>query len=142
MAEAIANHLYGAQLEARSAGSQPKSAPNPLAIETLKRQGVPTDGLRSKCWDDVRGRGFDLVVTLCETAARETCPTFPGSPGTTHWPFPDPPTAEDPGAMFERVYAGLAQAIERFANSSGEIDQRAAEVAGFVRQRFGHIKTV
>ncbi len=136
MAEAIANHLFGDQLEARSAGSNPKLAPSPLAIETLKRHNIPTADLRSKSWDDVWGRGVDLVVTLCDSAARETCPTFPGA-GMTHWSFPDPPAAEDPEAMFETVHQGLFDAIGRFVETPGDIDQRAAEVARFVRQRFG-----
>ncbi len=138
MAEAIANYLFGGRLEAWSGGSHPKDEPNPLAIQTLKGHGVPTDDLRSKRWDDFRGRGrrFDLVVTLCDSAAGESCPTFPGA-GTTHWGFPDPPTADDAEAMFETVYQGLVEAIGRFVQTPGEIDQRAAEVAGFVRQRFG-----
>ncbi len=140
MAEAIANHLFGETLEACSGGSHPKDEPNPLAIQTLKRHGVPTDGLRSKSWDHFRGRGrgrrFELVVTLCDSAAGETCPTFPAS-GTTHWGFPDPPAADDPEAMFETVYHGLVETIARFVQTPGEIDQRAAEVARFVRQRFG-----
>ncbi len=138
MAEAIANHLFGERLEACSGGSHPKDAPNPLAIQTLKGHGVPTNDLRSKSWDHFRGRGrrFDLVVTLCDSTAGESCPTFPGV-GTTQWGFPDPPAADDPEAMFETVYQGLVDAIGRFVQTPGEIDQRAAEVAGFVRQRFG-----
>ncbi len=138
MAEAIANHLFGERLEACSRGSHPKDAPNPLAIRTLKRHGVETDGLRSKSWDHFRGREqrFNLVVTLCDSAAGESCPTLPGA-GTTHWGFPDPPMADDPEAMFETVYQGLVEALDRFVQTPGEIDQRAAEVADFVRQRFG-----
>ena len=139
MAEAIANHLFGGTLEACSGGSHPKDAPNPLAIQTLKRHGVETDGLRSKSWDNFGGRRFDLVVTLCDSAPGETCPTFPGAgaPGTAHWGFPDPPAADDPEAMFEAVYQGLVEAIGRFVQTPGQIDQRTAEVAGFVRERFG-----
>ena len=138
MAEAIANHLFGERLEAWSGGSHPKDAPNPLAIQTLKGHGVETDGLCSKSWDHFRGRGrrFDIVVTQCDSAVGETCQTLPGA-GTTHWGFPDPPAAEDPEAMFETVYQGLVEAIDRFVQTTGEIDQRAAEVAGFVRERFG-----
>ena len=140
MAEAIATHLFGDRLEAYSGGSHPKDAPNPLAIQTLKRHGVETDGLRSKSWDHFRGRGrgrrFDLVVTLCDSAAGETCPALPGA-GTTHWGFPDPPMADDPEAMFETVYQGLVEAIGLLVQTRGELDQRAAEVASFVRQRFG-----
>lgn len=141
MAEAIANHLFGEQLEACSAGSKPKAVPNPLAIETLKRHNIPMADLRSKSWDHILGQQLDLVVTLCDSAARETCPTFPGA-GMTHWSFPDPPAAEDPEVMFETVYQGLVEAIGQFVQLPGEIDQRAAQVAGLVRQRFGHIKTV
>ncbi len=141
MAEAIANHLFGDQLHACSAVSHPKNAPNTLVIQTLKRHGVPTDDLRSKSWDHFRGREqqFDLVVTLCDSAPGESCPTFPGAraPGNTHWGFPDPPAADDPPAMFETVYQGLVEAIGRLVQTPGEIDQRAAEVADFVRERFG-----
>jgi arsenate reductase len=139
MAEAIANHLFGETLEACSGGSHPKDAPNPLAIQTLKRHNIRTDDLRSKSWNEFEGKQFDLVITLCDSAARESCPTFPGAgaPGKTHWGFPDPPAADDPEAMFETVYQELVGAIGRFAQTPGEIDQRAAEVAEFVRQRFG-----
>ncbi|MCH7848742.1 MAG: arsenate reductase ArsC [Planctomycetes bacterium] len=138
MAEAIANHLFGERLEACSGGSHPKDAPNPLAIQTLKGHNIETDDLRSKSWNEFRGRGrrFDLVVTLCDSAPDESCPTFPGA-DTTHWGFPDPPAADDPPAMFETVYQGLVEAIGRFVQTPGEIDQRAAEVAEFIRHRFG-----
>ena len=137
MAEAIANYLFGERLEARSAGSQPKSRPNPLAIETLKRRNIPTDDLRSQSWSEFEVKQFDLVVTLCGSAARESCPVFPGAPVATHWGFPDPPAADDPPAMFETVYQGLVEAIGRFVQTPGEIDRRAAEVAEFIRHRFG-----
>ena len=64
MAEAIANHLFSDKLDAHSAGSQPKSEPNPLAIETLKRHDIPTDDLRSQSWNEFVNNQFDLVVTL------------------------------------------------------------------------------
>ena len=136
MAEAIANHLFGEWLEACSGGSHPKEAPDPLAIQTLKRHNLESDDLRSKSWNEFEGKQFDLVITLCDSAARESCPTFPGA-GTTHWGFPDPPAADDPEAMFETVYQGLVDALGRFVQTPGQIDQRAAEVAGFVRERFG-----
>ncbi len=135
MAEAIANHLFGDKLVAHSAGSQPKLEPNPLAIETLKRHDIPTDDLRSQSWNEFIDNQFDVVVTLCSSAAKETCPVFPGAPISCHWGFPDPPAADDPQAMFETVYQALVEAIGRFANGSGEITYRAAEVAEFVKQR-------
>ena len=136
MAEAIANHLFGDKLVAHSAGSQPKAEPNPLAIATLRRHDIPTDGLRSQSWNEFNTEQFDLVVTLCSSAAKETCPAFPGMPTNSHWGFPDPPTADDPQAIFENVYQALVDVIGQVANSDEEIDQRAAEVADFVKQRF------
>ena len=142
MAEAIANHLYGDKLIAHSAGSQPKNAPNPLALAALKRHDIPTGDLRSKSWNEFTNIQFDLVVTLCNSAAKETCPIFPGSPTSSHWSFPDPPSADDPEAMFETVYQGLVEAINQFANSDEEITQRVAEVADFIKQRFPNSQPV
>lgn len=119
-------------------GSHPKDAPNPLAIQTLKRHNIETDDLRSKSWNEFEGKQFDLVITLCDSAVRESCPTLPGAGArTTHWGFPDPPAADDPPAMFETVYQGLVEAIGRFVQTPGEINRRAAEVAEFIRHRFG-----
>ena len=110
MAEAIANHLFGDLLKACSAGSKPKAVPNPLAIETLKRHNIPTADLRSKSWDHILGQQLDLVVTLCDSAARETCPTFPGA-GMTHWSFPDPPVAD--GSSSARLWLAAKLACQR-----------------------------
>lgn len=132
LAEAIANEIYGDDLQAFSAGSQPKGQPDPLALRTLERHGLPAAGLRSKSWDEFDGRSFDLVVTLCDSAAKESCPVFPGAPVRCHWGLPDPPSASDPAGMFERVFEGLLDALGHFTMLP-DYDIRAK--AELVRQR-------
>lgn len=100
LAEAMLNHIGGGRFKAYSAGSSPRAhqQPNPLAIETLAKAGVPTDGLRSKSWDEfaiVDAPHMDLVITVCDNAAGEVCPFWPGHPATAHWGYADP--SEGPG---------------------------------------------
>lgn len=114
LAEATLNHLSDGRFMAYSAGSYPKGSPNPLALELLRREGISTAGVRSKSWDEFMAPGaprIDLVVTVCDAAAGEQCPLYPGKPLKTHWDVPDPHTAED----FRRVYATLRGRIEQFA---------------------------
>jgi arsenate reductase len=95
MAEALTNHLAigGAKFRAYSAGSHPKGEVNPFALEALERQGIPTTGLRSKSWDEFAkpdAPHMDFVFTVCDQAAAEECPYWPGQPMTAHWGIPDP----------------------------------------------------
>ena len=115
MAEAIANGRYGETLTAQSAGSHPRSEVWPLALETLRRHGVETAGLRSKSWHEVAGETFDLVVTVCDRARAEQCPTFPRTPSRAHWNLPDPPEAAVPADAFESVYQALDDSLGRLA---------------------------
>lgn len=113
LAEATLNHLSRGSFKAYSAGSYPKGSPNPLAIDLLKNEGISTAGARSKNWDEFMAPGaprIDLVVTVCDAAAGEQCPLYPGKPLKTHWGVPDPHTAED----FRRAYKALRGRIERF----------------------------
>ncbi|WP_382325047.1 arsenate reductase ArsC [Hydrogenophaga sp. UC242_50] len=95
LAEATLNHLGRGRFKAFSAGSSPREnqQPHPLALEVLQRAGMSTDGLRSKNWDEF-GRPdaphMDLVITVCDNAAGETCPYWPGQPATAHWGYADP----------------------------------------------------
>ena len=120
MAEAMLNHLGRGRFQAHSAGSHPTGKVNPLAIETLERLGFSTHGLRSKAWDEFGAAGapaIDCVITVCDNAAAETCPVWPGKPVTAHW------GVEDPAAMqgndtemreaFERAAGILKRRIER-----------------------------
>jgi arsenate reductase len=93
LGEAILNHLGKGRFRAFSAGSKPAGAVNPLAMEELRRLGLPTDGFRSKSWDEFGAPGaprMDFVFTVCDDAAKETCPVWPGHPVTAHWGVEDP----------------------------------------------------
>lgn len=119
LAEAYLNHIGQGRIQAFSAGSHPTGEVNPKSLETLKRHGIATDGLRSKSWDELKEVPFDLVVTVCDNAAGETCPFFPGAPLKVHWGVPDPAhfkgTAEETAAEFERVFSMLKAPIDQLA---------------------------
>ena len=95
LAEAILNHMGKGRFKAYSAGSSPREnqTPNPLALQTLEKAGISTDGLRSKTWDMFAlpdAPHMDLVITVCDNAAGEVCPFWPGQPATAHWGYTDP----------------------------------------------------
>lgn len=93
IAEALLNSAGRGRFIAYSAGSQPTGSVNPLAIEELRRLRIPTDGLRSKGWEEFAKAGapeMDFVITVCDKAAGETCPAWPGQPITAHWGMADP----------------------------------------------------
>ena len=99
LAEALLNHLGQGRFKAYSAGSSPrdKQQPNPLALQVLNAAGVATEGLRSKSWDEFAGADapqMDLIITVCDNAAGEACPYWPGHPATAHWGYADPSTTE------------------------------------------------
>lgn len=106
MAEALLNRFGQGRFHAFSAGSMPTGQVNPLALEILKRQGLPTDNLRSKSWEEFSQPGapeLDFVFTVCDRAAAEVCPVWPGQPMTAHWGVPDPVAVE--GSDVERLQA-------------------------------------
>ncbi len=114
LAEFTLNHLagYDGRCHAYSAGSFPKGQPNPLALALLEREGMDSAGARSKSWDEFFAPGappIDLVVTVCDQAAGEQCPYYPGQPLKAHWGVPDPHTAED----FHAAYLSFRHRIER-----------------------------
>jgi protein-tyrosine-phosphatase len=93
LAEAILNHRGGGRFAAFSAGSHPKGAVHPQALALLRRMGLPAEGLRSKPWDEFAQPGaprLDFVFTVCDNAAGEVCPVWPGQPMTAHWGQADP----------------------------------------------------
>jgi arsenate reductase len=99
LAEATLNHLGQGRFKAFSAGSSPREnqQPNPLALEVLQRAGIATEGLRSKSWDEFAepdAPRMDLVITVCDNAAGEACPYWPGQPATAHWGYADPSALE------------------------------------------------
>lgn len=97
MAESILRQAGAGRFHAFSAGSHPAGRVNPFAIELLERNRMPTDGLRSKNWDEFAQPGaprLDFVFTVCDNAAGEVCPVWPGQPMTAHWGIPDPAAVE------------------------------------------------
>jgi protein-tyrosine-phosphatase len=97
LAEALINHWGRGKFQGVSAGSHPKGAVHPIALELLRQMKLPTDGLRSKSWDEFAapaGPPLDFVFTVCDNAAGEVCPYWPGQPMTAHWGVPDPAAVE------------------------------------------------
>ena len=95
LAEATLNHIGKGRFKAFSAGSSPREnqQPNPLALQVLRSAGISTEGLRSKSWNEfgaVDAPHMDLVITVCDNAAGEVCPFWPGQPATAHWGYADP----------------------------------------------------
>jgi arsenate reductase len=109
LAEAILAKDGGGRFRAFSAGSQPKGVVNPFALRVLDAAGYPTEGLRSKSWQDYAGSGapvMDFVFTVCDSAAGEACPIWPGQPMTAHWGIEDPAAVE--GTDIEKEAAFVA----------------------------------
>ena len=122
MAEAILNRLGKDKFRAFSAGSDPKGAVHPGTLTLLNKLGYDTSGLRSKSWNEFAAPGapaLDFVFTVCDNAASEVCPVWPGQPMTAHWGIPDPAavTGDDIAVAraFRNAYAALERRIELFA---------------------------
>ena len=119
LAEAILNREGAGRCHAFSAGSYPKGQVHPAALALLRARDLPTEGLRSKSWDEFEGEGappLDVVITVCDNAAGETCPIWPGRPVRAHWGIADPAAVEGPeqAAAFAAAYAALERRIHRF----------------------------
>ena len=121
LAESTVNHLGRGRFKGFSGGSQPKPAPHPFALELLRSLRHPTDGLRSKSWDEFAIAGtpdMDFIFTVCDSAAGEACPVWPGQPMTAHWGVPDPAVVEgselERRAAFRQAYAELENRIRQF----------------------------
>jgi len=108
MAEAIMNRKGAANFTAYSAGSHPAGVVRPEAIQLLEKAGLSTANLRSKSWDEFSVPGappLDFVFTVCDKAASEVCPIWPGQPMTAHWGVPDPAAAQGTPAEIERAFS-------------------------------------
>jgi arsenate reductase len=107
LAEALLKHLGKGQFNAYSAGSLPKGAVHPLALDLLERLSLPTTGLHSKSWKEFARPGapvMDFVFTVCDQAADEVCPVWPGNPITAHWGVPDPAAVEGTDDECKRAF--------------------------------------
>ena len=119
LAEAVLNRIGQGRFKAWSAGSSPRAnqQPNPFSLQALEKVGIPTDGLRSKSWDEFGqpdAPHMDLVITVCDNAANEVCPYWPGQPATAHWGYPDPSLVEGTDA----------QKLEAFLNTLHHMKRR------------------
>ncbi len=117
LAEVLINALGRDRIRAFSAGSRPAGEVNPGALAKLEREGLPTDGLESKSWDRFAEEGapaIDLVITVCDNAAGESCPVWPGGPLTVHWGIPDPAGKTPLDAAFDEAWVKLKRRIEAF----------------------------
>jgi arsenate reductase len=140
LGEALFNALGKGRFKAYSAGSRPAGKVNPFALELLQQQGHGIAGLRSKSWDEFAAPGapeFDFIFTVCDNAAGEACPLWPGKPATAHWGIPDPAHVEGDEARrtaFRKAAEQLARRIRLFMSLPIEsldklaLQQKLAEI--------------
>lgn len=133
MGEALFNTLGARRFRAYSAGSHPTGRVNPFAIEQVSALGYPVENLRSKSWDEFAAPGapeLDFVVTVCDKAAGEMCPLWPGRPVTAHWGFPDPAAAvgtdDEKRAVFASTLRQMRNRVQLFLNLPIETLERMA----------------
>jgi len=141
MAEGLLNHYGKGKFRAFSAGSFPTGKVHPASLETLKRHGMNALGYESKSWDVFKNLiDLDIVITVCDNAAGEVCPIFPGAPVKAHWGAPDPAhfrgTPEAVEAEFDHVFAILEQRVKAFLRlpleqmDKEELRQKLNEIGG------------
>ena len=116
LAEGLMTALGKGRFVGHSAGSHPKDRPHPLALQTLAAHGIPTDGFRSKSWDEFAQPGapaLDFVFTVCDQAAGEACPYWPGQPMTAHWGLPDPAAVQGSEEQQRKAFVDTFVALKR-----------------------------
>ena len=144
LAEALLTHMGRGRFKGFSAGSSPrdKQQPNPLALEVLQKEGIAIDGLHSKSWDEFAlpdAPHMDLVITVCDNAAGEVCPYWPGQPATAHWGYEDPSAGDasedEKRIAFLKTLHMIRRRLEIFINlpvaslSKMALQQSARELA-------------
>jgi len=118
LAEALLNHLGAGRFTAYSAGSSPRAnqQPNPLGLDVLRHAGIALDGLHSKSWDAFASADapqMDLIITVCDNAAGEVCPIWPGHPATAHWGYADPSAGDAPDEVKRQAFEQTRIAIQQ-----------------------------
>ena len=123
MAEALVTTMSQGRFKGFSAGSKPGGKVNPFAIEQVKKTGYPVDNLRSKSWDEFaapQASHMDFIITVCDNAAGEACPIWPGHPATAHWGFEDPAAVEgsdeERRAAFDKVFKQIMARMHAFVS--------------------------
>lgn len=136
LAESLLNHWGAGRFHGFSAGSHPKGSVHPLALELLDERRMPTEGLRSKPWDEFARPGappIDFVITVCDNAAGEICPIWPGHPMKAHWGIPDPAAVDgsdrDKKAAFRQALSALEGRVRSFVSLPLESADRATLAA-------------
>jgi arsenate reductase len=137
LGEAILNRLGEGRFRAFSAGSMPTGRVNPGAVKLLESKGYDTSRFRSKSWEEFAGADapkMDIVITVCDSAAGETCPIWPGAPVTAHWGFPDPAAVQGDEETvlhaFSVVYSGISRYMEQLvALDAGAMEPKALREA-------------
>ena len=143
LAEGLLRHEGAGRFRAFSAGSQPKGVVNPFALKVLAAHGCPAQGYRSKRWDEFAAPGapqMDFIFTVCDSAAGEACPLWPGRPASAHWGVEDPAAVEGPDllkeAAFEQAFQYLRNRIRAFASlpldqlDAASLSARLKEIGG------------
>jgi arsenate reductase len=116
LAEVMLNHLGKGRFKAHSAGSHPNGKVNPFSLETLAAMGMPTNGVRSKSWDEFAAPGaapIDFIITVCDNAAGEVCPIWPGKPVTAHWGVEDPAAVAGSDEQRRAAFWNAAHVLKR-----------------------------
>ncbi len=113
LAEAVTNHFSGGLLEARSAGSEPAGQVHPLSLRYLQGEGIPTDGLRSESWDAYEAWQPDIVITVCDNAAGETCPVWFGDSLRVHWGLADPSAIDGNEAELRTAFLNTINVLRK-----------------------------
>lgn len=113
MAEGLLNHHGKDKILAFSAGSFPTGTVHPLSLATLKRHGINDQGYRSKSWDEFKDQPIDILITVCDNAAGEVCPIFPGKPVKTHWGVSDPAHAKGTQGEIDSIFSSVFLILER-----------------------------
>jgi arsenate reductase len=130
LGEALFNRLGAPAVRAVSAGSRPKGVPHPAALALLKDRGYDTSFARSKSWDEFAGPEapkVDLVVTVCDSAAAESCPVWPGAPLSTHWGIPDPAEVTAPPEAVEAAFDLAYRRLEARVRAALALDLEDAD---------------
>lgn len=145
LAEAYLNSVATDRFHAYSAGSHPKGAVHPLTLETLRNVDIETGDLRSKSWDEFarsNAPSMNFVITVCDSAAGEVCPVWPGQPLTAHWSFPDPAAFQgrdkEARALFREVFRQIRTRVDLLRNLPlAKLDRMATqrELDGIGRSR-------
>ena len=143
LGEAIINRRGEGRFTGFSAGSFPKGAVHPGALRLLERHGYPLEGLRSKSWDEFTGPEapvIDLVITVCDNAAGEVCPVWPGHPVRAHWGLPDPAAVEGDDAAVDAAFEATHDALARRIARLVELEFKTRDVPALaIRQRLQSI---